>query len=582
MKRSCRGALVLLLAVILTGRLVGDESKSIFDGKSLAGLASPEATEGQAADKDTGWKVFVGRWSIGAPQPTGGPPFVMTLKEDFSAKKSHVPRATGKWEYVDGEARVVWDDGWRDIIRPEGQTYLKIAFGPGTNFDSPPNNTASAEKMVSEQWGQNRLLVGWARTDITPDKPVALVGFFRRRISEGVKDRLTATALALESKDPGGKAVEQAIMISCDLISIRKSTNEAVRKLLKARLDDFDSDKLLLNATHTHQAPQQQSGTAKGAFALAAEEKAKGWMTGDDYGKYLAERLAQAAVEAWETRKRAGVSWGIDQAVVGFNRRFVYTDGRAQMWGQVNTPEFDRIEGVEDHSLGLLFFWDAQGKLTGMVINVSSPAQSEQGHNLISADFWHDVREEIAARYSKEVFVLPQCGAAGDIYTLSRLRGRAESAMAERKGITWRREAARRIVDGAARALPTAGKYIDENPVFKHTVARIDIPEKDPPSLPFSEVDSVKPAELHIVRLGEIAVATNPFELFVDYGMRIQARSEALLTLVVQLSCGHSEYLPTSRAVEGGGYSAEQYLVGPEGGQVLVEETVRRINSHWR
>ena len=118
-------------------------------------------------------------------------------------------------------------------------------------------------------------------------------------------------------------------------------------------------------------------------------------------------------------------------------------------------------------------------------------------------------------------------------------------------------------------------------PVFKHTVARVDIPVKDPPALPFSVVDTVKPAEFHVLRLGDIAVVTNPFELFIDYGIRIQARSEAVLTFVVQLSCGHSEYLPTARAVRGGGYSAEKYLVGPDGGRVLVDESVKRINAFW-
>ena len=59
------------------------------------------------------------------------------------------------------------------------------------------------------------------------------------------------------------------------------------------------------------------------------------------------------------------------------------------------------------------------------------------------------------------------------------------------------------------------------------------------------------------------------------------ARSEALMTFVVQLSCGHSEYLPTTRAIRGGGYSAELYLVGPKGGRVLVDEAVERINAFW-
>ena len=94
-------------------------------------------------------------------------------------------------------------------------------------------------------------------------------------------------------------------------------------------------------------------------------------------------------------------------------------------------------------------------------------------------------------------------------------------------------------------------------------------------------LDTVKPVELHMLRLGDVGIATVPFELFIDYGMRIQARSDALITFTVQLSCGHSEYLPTARAIGGGGYSAEKYLVGPEGGKVLVDECVKRLNAHW-
>ena len=33
-------------------------------------------------------------------------------------------------------------------------------------------------------------------------------------------------------------------------------------------------------------------------------------------------------------------------------------------------------------------------------------------------------------------------------------------------------------------------------------------------------------------------MATNPFELFLDYGLRIKARSEAPQTFIVQLACG--------------------------------------------
>ncbi len=87
--------------------------------------------------------------------------------------------------------------------------------------------------------------------------------------------------------------------------------------------------------------------------------------------------------------------------------------------------------------------------------------------------------------------------------------------------------------------------------------------------------------ELHVIRLNDVVICTNPFELYLDYGLRIEARSKAALTLTSQLTAGRAGYLPTSKAVRGRGYSAEVYTVGPEGGQVLVDETVKKISQLW-
>ena len=77
-------------------------------------------------------------------------------------------------------------------------------------------------------------------------------------------------------------------------------------------------------------------------------------------------------------------------------------------------------------------------------------------------------------------------------------------------------------------------------------------------------------------------VCPNQFELFTDYGLRIQARSKALQTFIIQCA-GPGTYLPTEKAVRGGGYSAvvQSSMAGPEGGQILVDRTVELINSLW-
>src|SRR5439155_6305396 len=87
-------------------------------------------------------------------------------------------------------------------------------------------------------------------------------------------------------------------------------------------------------------------------------------------------------------------------------------------------------------------------------------------------------------------------------------------------------------------------------------------------------------ARVHAVRLGETGIATNPFELFLDYSLRIKARSPAGQTMLVQLTGDGGWYLPSERAVAAGSYGATPVVcaVGPEGGRELVEETLKMLN----
>lgn len=90
-------------------------------------------------------------------------------------------------------------------------------------------------------------------------------------------------------------------------------------------------------------------------------------------------------------------------------------------------------------------------------------------------------------------------------------------------------------------------------------------------------------AEVHVPRIGDIDLATSPFELYHDYGVQIKSRSKAVQTFVLKLTGGWGRYLPTPRAVAGGGYGAvvQSGMVGPEGGQAPVNRTVELINGLW-
>jgi len=444
---------------------------------------------------------------------------------------------------------------------------------------------------------EGALYVGWAEADITPPKPVAIIGFMVRTVSEGVLDPLTATVLALETK---GEQGEQAIMVSCDLFSSRKEIQDRLRERVKDKIPDFDVQKLFMNATHVHSGPQLVKDSFYGLYNV---DKYKGAMNASQYGELFLERVSDAVVKAWKDRKRGGVSWGYGRAALADSRRVVLRDGTAQMGGPA-AEEFSHFEGYNEHGVDMLFLWDANRRLTGVVLNVCCPAQMVGWGKQISADYWHDVRKEIRKRHGKDMCVFAQCAAAGDIGAGLNVNARAEKLMLERKGLTRREEAAQRIADAVGSVLPYARKDIRTSVVFKHTVAKVRLPEKDPPNpknphpypLPqrndrppynwktdgeFYKYDTVEPLEFHVIRLGDVALATNPFEMFLDYGIRIKAGSAAVHTFIVQLSGHHCGYLPTRRAIGGGGYSAVNYLVGPQGGDVLVRETVRNINVLW-
>lgn len=433
--------------------------------------------------------------------------------------------------------------------------------------------TAAALEAAAPR--RDPLFAGWASVDITPPRPVALVGQLHKRISTGVRDPLTATALALETRGPNGER-EQALMISCDVIMIQRAIQDRVQARLRERLADLDPTKLLLCATHTHTAPGFLDDTFGDLYDVSGDP---GVMKASEYADFFLERVSLAAVRAWQDRAPARLGWALSHAVTGLNRRAVYADGRAVMYGDTRAADFSHIEGGMDTAVDLLFFWGAGGQPVGVVVNLACPSQETEGLNEISADFWHDVRVELRRRHGPAFFVLPQCAPSGDLSPHPLYRQRAEQIMEQRRGLSRRQELARRIARAVEEGRPLAEAEAVDRLVFRHRTVAVTLPQPDAIAQPFYRTDSVQPVGVHVMRLGDVALATNPFELYHDYATRIEARSPALLTLLIQISGGQSGYLPTARAVQGGGYSADQYVVGPDGGQALVEATVKGIQA---
>ena len=473
------------------------------------------------------------------------------------------------------------------------------------------------------------LRIGWAQTDITISGPIPIAGQFHARICEGVSDPVTATVLALDSGD------DHAVLISCDLVCIPNELWAEVRQGLNG-VAALDPMKVVMHATHTHTGPETRTpyfGQAHVSGMLGVDldivPPAKGVT-------FIAERIVAAVREAWTGRRPGSIAFGLGHAVVGRNRRWVSVSGQSTMYGNTDTADFSHIEGYEDHSVGVLATRDAEGRLTGLAVNVPCPSQVSEHEFKISADYWCETRAELRRRFGKDLFILAQCSAAGDQSPHLIWNKPAENRMLERAGRTVRQTIARRIAHAVDEVLDVLGDHRDASVPFRHHVEILPLPknaiteehvqaalrdaaqdraryeeeirrlEADPAlraqphwyvkaTSAFRhmkwcegvadrfEQQKTEPdyaCELHVIRLGDAVLATNPFEYYLDYGVFIKARSKARQTFLVQLA-GAGTYVPTKRSTSGGGYGSvpASNIVGPEGGRKLAERTIEVING---
>jgi len=297
------------------------------------------------------------------------------------------------------------------------------------------------------------------------------------------------------------------------------------------------------------------------------------------------------------------------------------------MYGPTQQSNFSHIEGYEDHDIGTLFFWNKAGELIAIVVNVSCPAQEVESRNEVNADYWHPTRQLLKKRFGKNVNILTWIGAAGDQSPHIRYRKAADDRMRRLRKLDTLGEISRRIDRAVNEAYQVVKNDRHSDVTMIHDVQKVKLPvwpisekeyaeskaaeakcveiiAKDPKEADRGSYVSMKwhgevvkryerekadpkaafETEIHVLRLGDVAICTNPFELYTDYGIRMKARSKANQTFVVQLTGGPgggSPYLPPERSKKKTGYSAiaPSCNVGPEGGQKLVDHTVETINK---
>lgn len=476
--------------------------------------------------------------------------------------------------------------------------------------------------------------IGWATTDLTPDRPVWMIGQMYHRVSEYVRDPITATALALDN----GEA--QAIFVSLDMTEVPLHAMEPLKARL-TKLQGLVFENISFGVTHTHNSSDFYEDFMRldnegvfGSEILPKLEFPDNVLRGEEAQAYLVDKLTDLISRAWTERRPGGISAAHEYAAVSFSRRAVFARENGEetvMYGDCSDERFLRFEPGGDNAVELLYTWDMEGKLTGVAVNVPCPSQVFELHRFLTADYWGFVRENLKQPLG-EVFVLPFCGAAGDLSPIdlvqiskhNREELRLWGGQAQEVQRNFDMEAicagiSARITEAVLRGYHAAKTRIDYAPALKHERLELALPlrlvSQETYEASAREVERIRsafsaehrmttedvvrafepqgdvlrwrmqqetttfPTVCHVVRVGDVAIVTNPFELYSEFAQRMKARALTDQLFVVQLSNGIGGYLPSSSAVAGGSYSSKpaSTFCGPEGGDMLVEETLSAV-----
>ena len=490
-----------------------------------------------------------------------------------------------------------------------------------------------------------KIKIGWSEVSITPEKgkKISLAGQFFERITDVVESPITVTAFAIESNG------EQMIICSCDLVGIGVNLCQKVRDLVKDKVD-FDVNKIIMNAIHTHTSWTYTSTKyiMEDSFKVLKELVPKDMeyqplvsneecVKPDDALIFISEKIAEAIISAWNNRKEAYYQNAFGRAVVGMNRRVCYDDGSAKMWGDTNLANFEELEAGNDSGIELIYTFDENKALTGVIANIACPSQVVEHRSFISSDYWGKVKENLRAKYGKHINVLGLCSAAGDQCPRDMIRWvnpetpindpnikrndyierRADPSMFDVSGLKL---VGKRISNEIISVFEELSDEFKDEGLLIHKTEKLTLPLRRVTIAEYEDAlekiekfveknrgkrisfeDNAKmhvysgtisryklqqtlnsfDVEVHYVRFGDIAIATNPFELFLNYGNQIRARSRAKQTFLIQLACGGAGYLPTEKAEKGSHYSAyvSSGTTGHVGGDILVRDALKNINE---
>lgn len=402
-----------------------------------------------------------------------------------------------------------------------------------------------------------KLSLGIGRTVITPPVGTNLYGYRPDVISKSVHDDLTATAFCFRRNDL------TVVLISLTVCSIGNPLCDKLRVLI-ADACGIRRENCIIHAIHTHSGPILNPTTGWGVPDPAYLEG------------ILIPKTVEAAVQACANPVPVTMKISQGESLVGINRRELRPDNTIAL-GQNPWGPFDP-------KMTVLSFADEKGTPVAHLIHYGCHGTAA-GRNLEISRDWAGVMIDAVERICGGVaafFNGPE-GDVGPRLANGLTVGRMHVDDAVEHGGIAARDAAFICRQRGSYTTPELGFSVEtlqiplQSRLPKETAEElmrefegqtVNIKAKkydyykrvaDSYDSDYTEVTSV-PVEQTILRLGDVAIVSCPFELFSEIGMRIAQSSPYPYTLTLSNTNDSRGYFITEDAICRGGYEVGMFL----------------------
>ncbi len=423
-------------------------------------------------------------------------------------------------------------------------------------------------RPLSVQAAEGKVLrAGAAVADITPPLGESVVGGFAPFPATAVHDKLYAKCLVLDDGEI------QIALVICDNLGIVREVYDKAREIIGEE-GKLPPENILMAATHTH------SGTRSST---------------DRYAPILAGGIADAVKAAYDNLEPARIGWGgIEEPSELFNRRWFVSDPELlkNPFGgidkvRMNPPSGNAAlvepAGPVDPEVSFLSVQSTDGRPIALLANYSLHYVGGVDKGDISADYFgifsKRIGELLDARASDPPFVgMMSNGTSGDVNNINfRARGgksyekyekMAEVAevVAQRVKVAHDQIEFREWVPLRFAHRELTLKFRKPDAAMQKYFAEVLAKPEDAEKFHRYETNYAERVQklldgpdevsipLQVLRIGDLAVAAMPFEVFTEIGLEIKEKSPFQDSFTIELANDSRGYLPTPRHHALGGY----------------------------